>query len=61
VSELAVLASNADVHHLRAVDPTGGVTLQRTLRRAGLVFTVRRDGDALVFDSGLPHGMSATA
>jgi GNAT superfamily N-acetyltransferase len=61
VNELAVLAANADVRRLRAVAPTGGDRLARTLRRAGLEFTVRRDGDALVLDCGLPHGMSASA
>jgi GNAT superfamily N-acetyltransferase len=61
VNELAVLAANADVRRLRAVDPTGGDRLARTLRRAGLEFTVRRDGDALVLDCGLPHGLSASA
>src|SRR5690606_33406661 len=48
VTELALLASNADVRHLRSTDPTGGDRLQRTLRRAGLAFTVRRDGGSLV-------------
>ncbi len=61
VGELAVLASNADVGYLRAVAPTGGDGLQRTLRRAGLGFTVRRVGEATVLDCGLPHGLSATA
>jgi GNAT superfamily N-acetyltransferase len=61
VNELAVLAANADVRRLRAVAPTGGDGLARTLRRAGLEFTVRRDGDALVLDCGLPHGLSASA
>jgi GNAT superfamily N-acetyltransferase len=61
VNELAVLAANADVRRLRAVAPTGGDRLARTLRRAGLEFTVRRDGDALVLDCGLPHGLSASA
>jgi GNAT superfamily N-acetyltransferase len=61
VNELAVLASNVDVRRLRAVAPTGGDGLPRTLRRAGLGFTARRDGDAVVLDCGLPHGLSASA
>jgi GNAT superfamily N-acetyltransferase len=61
VNELAVLASNAEVRHLRAVAPSGGEVLSRTLQRAGLSFTTRRDGDALVFDCGLPDGLSASA
>jgi hypothetical protein len=43
------------------VAPTGGDGLLRTLRRAGLGFTARRDGDAVVLDCGLPHGLSASA
>jgi len=61
VNELATLASNAGVAHLRAVAPAGGDRLARTLRHAGLDVTVRRDGDALVFDCALPHGLSASA
>ncbi|HEX6422543.1 MAG TPA: hypothetical protein VFZ79_03640 [Acidimicrobiales bacterium] len=61
VGELAVLAIQADVRHLRAVAPAGGEGLARTLRRAGLAFTVRRDGTAAVLDCGLPHGLTASA
>jgi GNAT superfamily N-acetyltransferase len=61
VGELAVLASNADVPCLRAVAPSGGDGLQRTLRRAGLGFTLRRVGEATVLDCVLPEGLSATA
>jgi GNAT superfamily N-acetyltransferase len=61
VNELATLASNAGVGHVRAVAPAGGDGLARTLRHAGLDITVRRDGDALVFDCVLPHGLSASA
>jgi GNAT superfamily N-acetyltransferase len=61
VNELATLASNAGVGHLRAVAPADGDRLARTLRRAGLDVTVRRDGDALVFDGVLHHGLSASA
>jgi GNAT superfamily N-acetyltransferase len=61
VNELAVLAANADVQRLRAVAPTGGEVLPRTLRRAGLAFTARRDGEAVVLDCGLPDGLSASA
>jgi hypothetical protein len=35
--------------------------LARTFRRAGLAFRSRRDGDAVVLESGLPQDMSATA
>jgi GNAT superfamily N-acetyltransferase len=61
VNELATLASRADVTHLRAVAPTGGDGLAHTLRHAGLEFTVRREGEALVFDCAMPHGLSASA
>lgn len=61
VGELAVLAANADVRHLRAVAPAGGEGLTRTLRRAGLVFAVRREGATVVLDCGLPHGLTASA
>ena len=61
VNELALLASNADVRHLRSVDPTGGDTLLRTLRRAGLAYSMRRDGESLVLDCALPQGLSASA
>ncbi len=61
VNELATLASNAGVGHVRAVAPGGGDGLARTLRHAGLDVTVRRDGDALVFDCVLPHDLSASA
>ena len=61
VNELATLASNAGVAHVRAVSPAGGDRLARTLQRAGLDVTVRRDGDALVFDCALPHDLSASA
>jgi GNAT superfamily N-acetyltransferase len=61
VNELATLASNAGVGHVRAVAPAGGDRLARTLRHAGLDVTVRRDGDALVFDCVLPYGLSASA
>jgi GNAT superfamily N-acetyltransferase len=61
VNELVTLASNAGVEHVRAVAPAGGEELARTLRRAGLDVTVRRDGEALVFDGVLPHALSATA
>jgi GNAT superfamily N-acetyltransferase len=61
VNELALLASNADVRHLRSVAPTGGDRLQRTLRRAGLAFSIRREGEAIVFDCALPQDLSATA
>jgi GNAT superfamily N-acetyltransferase len=61
VGELAVLAANADVRHLRAVGPAGGEGLTRTLRRAGLTFTVRREGTTVVLDCGLPHGLTASA
>lgn len=61
VNELAVLAANADVQRLRAIAPTGGEVLPRTLRRAGLAFTARRDGEAVVLDCGLPDGLSASA
>jgi GNAT superfamily N-acetyltransferase len=61
VNELATLASNAGVGHLRAVAPTGGDRLARTLRRAGLDVTVRRDGNALVFDGVLAHELSESA
>ena len=54
VNELATLASNAGVAHLRAVAPAGGDGLARTLRHAGLDVTVRRDGEALVFDCVRP-------
>jgi GNAT superfamily N-acetyltransferase len=61
VSELATLASNAAVTHLRAVAPTGGDIFARTLRHAGLDVTVRREGEALVYDCALPFGLSASA
>ena len=61
VGELAVLAANADLRCLRAPAPGGDDALQRTLRRAGLGFTMRRVGDDTVFDCGLPDGLSATA
>ncbi len=61
VGELAVLAANTDVRHLRAVAPAGGEGLTRTLRRAGLAFTVRREGTSVVLDCGLPHGLTASA
>jgi GNAT superfamily N-acetyltransferase len=61
VNELATLAWNAGVGHVRAVAPAGGDGLARTLRRAGLAVSVRRDCDALVFDGVLPHGLSASA
>jgi len=61
VTELALLASHADVRHLRAVAPSGGDRLQRTLRRAGLAFNVQRDGEALVLGCPLPQDLSATA
>jgi hypothetical protein len=61
VGELAVLASNAEVGRLRAVAPAAGDALAATLRRAGLTFTTRRDGASLVFDCGLPDGLSASA
>jgi GNAT superfamily N-acetyltransferase len=61
VSELATLASNAGVGHVRAVAPGGGDGLARTLRRAGLDVAVRRDGDALVFEAVLADDLSASA
>lgn len=61
VNELAVLAGNAGVTRVRAVAPTGGDAWARTLRRAGLASTMRREGDTLVLDCGLPHGLSASA
>jgi GNAT superfamily N-acetyltransferase len=65
VGELAVLASNAEIRHLRAVAPApapaAGDALAATLRRAGLAFTARREGDAVVFDCGLAEGLSASA
>lgn len=61
VGELAVLATQADVRHLQAVARAGGEGLVRTLRRAGLAFTVRRDGTATVLACGLPHGLTASA
>lgn len=60
-NELATLASNAGVRHLRAIAPKGGDGLARTLRHAGLAVSMRRDGEALVFDCALPHGLSASA
>ncbi len=61
VNELATLASNAGVTSLRTVAPAGGDGLARTVRSAGLDVTVRREGEALVFDCALPHGLSASA
>ncbi len=61
VNELAVLAGNAGVSRVRAVAPAGGDALARTLRRAGLACTMQRDGDAVVLDCGLTHGLSASA
>lgn len=61
VTELALLASHAGVRRLCSVDPTGGDRLVRTLRRAGVTFTVRRDGESLVLDCALPQDLSATA
>jgi GNAT superfamily N-acetyltransferase len=61
VNELAALAVNAGVTRLRAVAPTGGDALARTLRQGGLHYATHRDGDALVLDCPLPHGFSATA
>lgn len=61
VNELATLASNAGVDHLRAVDPSGGERLARTLHRGGLDTVVHRQGEALVLDCTLPHGLSASA
>ena len=60
-NELAVLASNAGVTRLRAVSRSGDDALVRTLRRAGLDISVRREGDALVLDCSLPFGLSASA
>ena len=61
INELATLASNAGVTHLRATSPGGGDRLARTLRHAGLDVTVRREGEALIYDCALPHGLSASA
>jgi GNAT superfamily N-acetyltransferase len=61
IAELAVLASNAEIRRLRAVAPAAGDVLAATLRRAGLAFTARREGEVLVFDCGLPEGLSASA
>ena len=61
VNELATLASNAGVRHLRTVAPGGGDGLARTLQQAGLDVSTRRDGEALIFDCALPHGLSASA
>jgi GNAT superfamily N-acetyltransferase len=62
VGELAVLATNGDVRRLRAMTGHGrDEPLARTFRRAGLAFRSRRDGDAVVLESGLPQDMSATA
>jgi GNAT superfamily N-acetyltransferase len=61
MSELAVLAANADLRCLRAWAPAGGEGLRRTWRRAGLGFSVRRVGDRTVLDCGLPEGLSVTA
>ena len=61
VSELAVLAANADLTCLRAPAPSGGDALPRTLRRAGLGFTMRGVDGATVFDCGLPDGLPASA
>jgi GNAT superfamily N-acetyltransferase len=61
VTELALLASNAEVRHLRSVDRSGGDRLAGTLRRAGLACSMRRDGESLVLDCALPQGLSASA
>ena len=61
VNELATLASNAGVTHLRAVAPAGGDGLAHTLRHVGLDVTVRRDGEALIYDCAVPSGLSASA
>jgi len=61
VNELATLASNTGVTHLRAVAPAGGDVLARTLRHAGLEVTVQRDGEALIVDGMVPLGLSASA
>jgi GNAT superfamily N-acetyltransferase len=61
VNELTALAVNAGVTRLRAVAPTGGDALARTLRQGGLHYATHREGEALVLDCSLPHGFSATA
>jgi GNAT superfamily N-acetyltransferase len=61
VTELALLASNAEVRHLRSVDRSGGVRLPGTLRRAGLAYSMHRDGGSLVLDCALPQDLSASA
>jgi hypothetical protein len=61
VGELAMLASKGDVRRLRAITHADHDGLQRTLRRAGVGFSARCEGDATVLECGLPHGLSASA
>lgn len=61
VNELAVLASSGDVRRLRLVTHAGDDGMERTLRRAGLGFSTRCEGDLTVLECGLPIGVGAGA
>jgi ACT domain-containing protein/GNAT superfamily N-acetyltransferase len=61
VNELAVLASSGDVRRLRLVTHARDDGMERTVRRAGLGFSTRREGDLTVLECGLPIGVAAGA